>query len=75
MSSQLQKLLITIFYLVCLMALLAPVALANNTHTNHTNTTASPRPTATDEPSVGATHLTSTVALFGALVAAAVFTI
>ncbi|KAF8422913.1 hypothetical protein EV426DRAFT_152154 [Tirmania nivea] len=82
MSAQ-QKFLLTVFYLCAFLALFAPVALAygneTTTRTNDTtpSNTTNPRvPSNTDDSDSSAViQLSSTVALFGALVAAAVFTI
>lgn len=90
MSAQ-QKFLLTVFYLCAFLALFAPVALAsgNETYTTNgtttqtingpSNTTKPQLPsntdTGSDSDSSAVIQLSSTVALFGALVAAAVFTI
>lgn len=87
MSAQ-QKFLLAVFYLCAFLALFAPVALGysnntvpgNQTHTNDTQTPSNttkphvPSNTVTDS-SAAAIQLSSTVALFGALVAAAIFAI
>ncbi|KAF8443632.1 hypothetical protein BGX38DRAFT_1271840 [Terfezia claveryi] len=85
MSAQ-QKFLLTVFYLCAFLALFAPVALAYGNKTQTTNgttfpsNTSNPRlpsntDTGNDSHSSAVIQLSSTVALFGALVAAAVFTI
>lgn len=72
--------MLAVFYLACFLALFAPVALAhgNETHTNGTNGTHTNGTNGTngEVPGSGASSvMTSSIALFGALVAAAVFAI
>ena len=76
MSAQ-QKFLLTVFYLCAFLALFAPVALASGNVTTPTtnrttypsNTTNPQLPSNTDSDSSAVIQLSSTVALFGALVA------